>query len=187
MKKGFFLTVGLALFMWSKKTASHEDVISAGAYSFDNWMKANDDKRVTICKAESKKEFTSLKEASEAVNFMVKYPENLKDNKLLGIFVSHFNTLTLLFDNGFYITQRKSNIVPDYSNFDAPRLITVNKFAGMGGEPHINDFDTDKKPRPGFAEWYEDGVVYSVFGDTIPLAKLINIADSMKNCLEHNE
>lgn len=191
------LAVGLVLFIWSTQVRSHENFISAGAHSFDKWMKADDNERVKIYKEESKQEFTSLEEAAKVANFTIKYPKNLKDKKLLGIFISHSNTLTLLYNNGFYITQRQSDLVPDYSSFvteskedkkkgnlkadQVPRLITVNNLIGMGVEPGINDFETYMQPRPGFAEWYEDGVIYSIYGDTIPLAKLINIANSMLN------
>ena len=189
MKKSLFL-VSLALFLWSNKIASPEDVESAGAQGFDNWMQANDDERVKICREESKKEFASLEEATGAVNFTVKYPENLKDKKLLGIFIANSNRLILLFTGGLYITQRISVIVPDYSSFVANqtlRLITVNNCTGMGCEPDLKDFGTYTQYRPGFIEWHEDGVVYSVFGDEIPLDEVIEIGVSMKNLIEKDD
>ena len=48
---------------------------------------------------------------------------------------------------------------------------------------HLGDYN---QPRPGFVEWYENGVVYTVFGDNIPMAKLIKIAESMTDVLSNN-
>ncbi|MEW6771686.1 MAG: hypothetical protein AB1330_09925 [Bacillota bacterium] len=64
-----------------------------------------------------------------------------------------------------------------------PVLVKVNGLSGIGAEPGYNVVHEMKEPRPGFVSWWENGIIYTLFGTEgeggTPLGQLLEIANSM--------
>lgn len=82
------------------------------------------------------------------------------------------------------VKQMKNEFAADYSKGNAlPENIEINGLEGWGLEPGYNIIRGNQEPRPGFVEWYDNGLRYTIFGtygeQGTSLHELLKIAKSM--------
>lgn len=205
-KKWFFLIISLTIvgfFGFSSYQAIKISDETPATHYFNEWIKAPDEKRVNILKENNRLTFTDINDAAKSIKYSIKKPKNSLDRKILGVFLAEApkgldGQITILYENGLYIKQIPvDGAVPDYNKIveqdikdkekgilmsdTVPVLLKIKGNSGYGMEPGYNDFGDKKEPRPGFVEWCENGVIYTVFGDNISLNELIKVGESMEN------
>ncbi len=151
--------------------------------------------------------FSTAEEASEFLPFDLKIPKSKATEKLAGIYVTknedkYERWAYIVYEPpaiGIYVEVKYPPNKPDFaaevkqmeedkkagiSKGDQPWvLVTVHGLEGIGCEPGYNLIHGQKYPRPGFVSWWDNGVLYTIFGtrgeNGTSLDTLIGIAESM--------
>lgn len=198
-----FLGIG-ASFMF-KKADTTVNTRQLSMQLTDEWQNASDTEKIGKIKERSKKQFGTVEEAAKELKYNIKKPSNTYNRKLLGVFVAKApqgeegnEEILALYENGLYCVEVPVDTQPDYPallqqmNEDknsgslksdkVPTLVNINGFTGMGVEAGYNESDNQQYLRPGFVQWYQNGVYYNVFGGKdLTLSDLIKVAESMGN------
>ena len=151
--------------------------------------------------------FTSAEEASKHLPFELKLPKSPKVGKLSAIYVTRDENpeereVCVVFDEPYKGIILEADYLFEKPDFKADVmqaeeyqrtlrnkpdracvLIEVNGLEGTGNEPGYNIIHGKKYPRPGYVEWWDDGVDYRIYGtpgkNGTSLATLLEIAESM--------
>lgn len=147
------------------------------------------------------KKANSIPDAARLAMYNAKVPSESLKREIIGIYVGEAPVgekpaVTILFNNGLHINQRKDNVKPDYNKLleemeqhkkdgiyladSLPKLIEINGNKGLAYEPGYNNINGEKEPRPGVITWYEDGTYYEIYGENINTNDLLQVAKSLK-------
>jgi len=172
--------------------------VSPGLLSAEYWSNASDEERAEILSKTGRK----VDLATVSVKYRLRVPKNTLDGELLGAYLHNGTdpnnpSLTLLYERGLRVEQWAVDAQPpDYHEWLAemteakkqgillsdslPQVVEINGFQGFAHEGGYNVISETKKfPRPAYVTWYENGAIYAVYGDGIPLAELKTVVESM--------
>ena len=154
--------------------------------------------------------FTSAEEASKQLPFELRLPKSPKVGKLSAIYVTRDKNpeereVCVVFDEpyeGILLQAHYLATKPDYKFWvrheeelhkiasskpdRVGQVVNIHGLEGEGNEPGYNIIrgeKYEKYPRPGYVSWWDNGVVYKIFGtpgkNGTSLATLLEIAESM--------
>lgn len=190
----------LGLFLAANFQTVHSG--SLAMKSSDNWLIGNDSEKLEFLKNKTKKQLITVEDAAKEVKYQLMKPTNTHNKKLLGIFQSNApageegnEQIIMLYEDGMHIKQIPVDSTPDYEllvqdlierknrgtlkSDKVPILLKINGYPAVGIEPGFNLLNNKNEPRPGFVQWYENGVYYIVKSPNLSLKDLIQIAESM--------
>lgn len=150
--------------------------------------------------------FSDIPSAEKATQFKWQIPKNTLGGKLKRIYVQKATlpqNVVLIYDKGFIILITKEELSPSYKEIVKQtneerklglegksniagypdkdvELIEINGLEGIASEPGFNIIYGEKHSRPGFVNFWKEGIMYEIYGDsTISLNQLIDVAKSM--------